>query len=143
MWPDTDYFECIWNGAHIPSQRHTRAACYVILDNRTKTEYNRTMSIQSAEKARDAAREAYLEAERRLAETKARRILEPAPGGAVQIKAVFPRSSKEYRYLAFRTENAGWSEWYVTGEDDPITWDRLLARVERATFTLEELTFVH
>jgi len=99
------------------------------------------MSIQSAEKARDAAFEAYIAAELRLRETQQRRQAEPAPGSAVQIKAVFPSGTKEYRYLAFRTERGSVSEWYVTGSVEPITWDRLLARVERAAFVIEELEF--
>jgi len=130
VWPDTDYFDCIWAGRHQSSQRHTRAACYVpTLDNETEQEYTQTMAkshtLIQAESALAQAQAAVRAAEAAVRAALKTDPAEPPVGTLIKLKVQYRAYDKEYTYTALRTDNG----WLISGrryEGQLWSWEDVL-----------------
>lgn len=96
-------------------------------------------AVAAAEAAAEMAAE-HLEAVRaELRSAESVRRQEPAPGSEIRILVRFAPGEREYVYLALRASNPRefGANWYVTGQKGKVTWDHLLALVERGTYRIE------
>lgn len=102
------------------------------------------MSITSKSNRVAELRRQLADAERDLARAKRVREEEPPLGSKILIRATFPSDPhKTYEYMAMRVSSrAGQNTWYVTGMQGRVSWDQIIARVERADYEIFELNFV-
>lgn len=95
-------------------------------------------AVEELERAKEEILERLDAARISLQRAERARAAEPAAGSKIMITAKFPNSNKTYTYLALRADTGAdeRATWYLTGVNGTITWDHLIARVERADYKI-------